>query len=64
MPVTAKIDEVKKTITITMDLSPNPEPSKSGKSLNIASTQGNKKTEAKYKGKQIVVGAFAYVPNN
>ena len=38
-----------------------PKPSKSGKTMVIASSYGNQKTEAMYEGKPVVVGFNAYV---
>ena len=53
------IDEKAKTITITMPLT-EPKQSKSGKTMVIASTNGNQATEAKYQGKVITLGLNAY----
>ena len=39
----------------------SPRTSKSGKSLVVASSGGNQKTQAEYEGQQIVVGVNAYV---
>ena len=39
-----------------------PVPSASGKALVVASTRGNKVTEAQVNGKNVVVGLNAYVP--
>jgi len=36
--------------------------SKSGKSMVIATTSGNKPTEIKYKGETLIVGINAYIP--
>ena len=49
-------------ITITMPISPRP--SKSGKTLIIASSAGNKTTEAEYNGKPVVVGVNCYIPKD
>jgi hypothetical protein len=38
-----------------------PTPSASGKTLVIASTRGNKTTEAKVDGKPVVIGLNAYI---
>lgn len=54
-----KIDEKAKTLTIVMDLD-KPEASKSGKTMVIASTRGNAKSETQYKGVPITVGVNAY----
>lgn len=39
-----------------------PQPSASGKTLVVASSRGNKTTDATVDGKQIVVGLNAYIP--
>mgnify|MGYP001585163743 CR=1 FL=1 len=39
----------------------SPHPSKSGKTTIIASTHGNKVTDAIYNGKAIIVGLNAYI---
>ncbi len=36
-------------------------PSKSGKSMIVASSHGNQKTDAEVDGKQIIIGLNAYV---
>lgn len=38
--------------------------SKTGKSLVIASSNGNKQTDLKYKDKTVVIGVNAYIANN
>jgi hypothetical protein len=38
-----------------------PTPSATGKTLVVASTRGNMKTEATVNGKQIVIGLNAYI---
>jgi hypothetical protein len=37
--------------------------SKSGKSVVVATTSGNKNTGIKYKGHEIMLGVNAYIPN-
>ena len=54
------INEETNEITITLPISPRP--SKSGKTTVIASSAGNKPTEAIYNGKPIVVGVNCYIP--
>jgi len=56
------VDEKKKELTIVAPLL-EPKPSKSGKSLTIASTFGNLQSEATFKGKRVTVGLNAYVKN-
>jgi hypothetical protein len=57
----AKVEIKGKQLIITMDLESDPQPSKSGKNLVLASTHGNEKTTTEYKGKQITIGVNAYV---
>jgi len=58
--MTAKI--VGNKLVIEIPLNAVPVPSASGKTLVVASTHGNKITEAQIDGKNIVVGLNAYVP--
>ena len=46
-------------VTIPMQ---DPTPSTSGKTLVVASSHGNTKTEAIVQGKNIVIGLNAYIP--
>lgn len=55
----ATIDEKKKTLTIVIDLN-EPRKSKSGATMVIASTGGNQRTDATYKGHPVTVGLNAY----
>jgi hypothetical protein len=48
-----------KTLTITVDLSKTFGPSKSGKTIIIASTEGNQKV-GEHDGKQITIGLNVY----
>jgi len=54
-----KVDD--STLTIVIPLIKPPKPSKSGKSLTVATTHGNVPTEASLQGKPIVVGVNAYI---
>jgi hypothetical protein len=38
-----------------------PRPSATGKTLTVASSNGNKETEAKINGKPVIVGVNAYI---
>ena len=58
--MTAKI--VGDKLVIEIPLNPSPVLSKSGQTLVVASTHGNKVTEARLNGKNVVVGLNAYVP--
>ena len=59
--VKVTIDTKKKELTITMPLM-DPKPSKSGKSLTIASTLGNFRSDTLFEGKRVTVGVNAYIP--
>ena len=52
---------VKGQLVLTIDLEKDPKPSKSGKTLVVASSHGNVKTGVQYKGAEIVVGLNAYI---
>jgi hypothetical protein len=54
------VDETAKTLTLVLDLE-EPTPSASGKTLVVASTRGNARTDAQINGKTLVVGVNAYV---
>lgn len=49
-----------KTLVIRLPIEPSD--SKTGKSITIASTRGNQKTDVEYEGKKIVLGVNAYIP--
>ena len=53
------VDEKAKTLTLVLDLE-EPTPSASGKTLVVASTRGNARTDAQVNGKTLVVGVNAY----
>lgn len=54
------VDETAKTLTLVLDLE-EPTPSASGKTLVVASTRGNARTDAQVNGKTLVVGVNAYI---
>jgi len=54
------VDEKAKTLTLVLDLE-QPTPSASGKTLVVASTHGNARTDAQVNGKTLVVGVNAYI---
>jgi hypothetical protein len=56
----AKIDTKTNTLTITLPLA-GLHPSKSGKTLIVASSNGNQAVAAEIDGKPIVVGVNAYI---
>jgi hypothetical protein len=58
--VTAKI--VGNKLVIEIPMNPVPVTSATGKTLVVASTHGNKTTEAQVQGKNVVVGVNAYIP--
>jgi len=62
MPEKSMTVVVKATeLVITIPLIKPPKPSKSGKSLTVATTHGNIVTDAVIAGKSIVVGVNAYI---
>ncbi len=60
--MTAKI--VGDKLVIEIPINPVPVSSSSGKTLVIASTHGNKVTQAQVQGQNVVVGLNAYIPKN
>ena len=54
------VDEKAKTLTLVLDLE-EPTPSASGKTLVVASTRGNARTDAQVAGKVLIVGVNAYI---
>ena len=55
------INEKAGTVTVVLPLTPGP--SKSGKSMVIASTRGNQTSTATFNGKPVTVGVNAYTAN-
>lgn len=51
-----------KELVIRIPMQNPPQPSASGKTLVVASSRGNKVTEATVDGKQVVIGLNAYIP--
>jgi hypothetical protein len=58
--MTARIEGNK--LVVEVPLNATPVSSSSGKTLVVASTHGNKVTEAKVNGKNVVIGLNAYIP--
>lgn len=58
--MTARIEGNK--LIVEIELNTEPAVSKTGMSLVVASSHGNKTTDAKVKGKNVVVGLNAYIP--
>ena len=58
-----KVTIKEKAGTLTVVLPITPGPSKSGKSLVIASTRGNQTTTAVFDGKPVTLGVNAYTAN-
>ena len=48
-------------LVITIPIENPPKPSKSGKTLVVASSRGNTKTTAMVNGKEVTIGLNAYV---
>ena len=51
-------------LVIRLPINANPPPSASGKTLVVASTRGNVKTDVTVKGKKVTVGVNAYIPKD
>lgn len=49
-------------LIVEIEMNREPATSKSGKTLVVASSHGNKVTQAKVNGKNVVVGLNAYIP--
>lgn len=64
MEITIETEGKKSYLVIRAEIPGKPEPSKSGKSLLIASTGGNVATAVKVQGKVVVVGLNAYIKND
>jgi len=58
--VNARIEGNK--LIIEIEMNQQPEISKTGKTLVVASSHGNKATTAKVNGKNVVIGLNAYIP--
>ena len=56
----ARIEGTK--LIVEIEMNQQPQVSKTGKTLVVASSHGNKATQAKVNGKNIVVGLNAYIP--
>jgi hypothetical protein len=48
-------------LVIRVPLNPTPTASSSGKTLVVASSHGNQKTDAVVQGQQVIVGVTAYI---
>ena len=57
--MTARIEG--KELVIRISLNDPPRPSSSGKTLVVASSNGNKPTEATVNGQPVIVGVNAYI---
>ena len=56
-----KAEIINGNLVITIPVAADPVPSKSGKSLLVATTGGNQKTAVQFKGQPLVVSVNAYV---
>lgn len=52
------------TLTIKIPVNNPPPPSKTGRSLVVATTSGNVVTDTKVQGKNLVIGLNAYIKAN
>lgn len=57
--MTAKIEG--NELVIRLPLNATPTPSSTGKTLSVASSHGNQKTEAIVNGQSVIVGVNAYI---
>ena len=58
MAMTATIEGNELVLRLPLE---TPKPSKSGKTLVVATSHGNKQTEAEVNGQKVVVGVNAYI---
>lgn len=56
-----KVEIKGKDLVITIPFSDNPAPSASGKTLVVASSRGNRETNVKVNGMNVVIGLNAYI---
>ena len=56
-----KVSREGNELVIRIPMEKNPVPSASGKTLRVASSLGNKKTEIEVGGKSVIVGVNAYI---
>ena len=56
--MTAQIENGQLVVRIPMQ---EPQPSGSGKTLTVASTRGNQKTDVIINGQQVIIGLNAYI---
>lgn len=60
IPVQLIIDDKKRTVTFTLPLA-DLQPSKSGKTLRVASTEGGLRTGVLFRGRPVTVNFNAYI---
>lgn len=60
--INVSIDEKANELVIRMPLQ-TPTPSASGKTMVVATTRGNLRTDAKVNGKELTIGVNAYYSN-
>ena len=58
-----KVTETKDSIIIEMPKNPKPTPSKSGMTLQVASSHGNTPTALQVEGSPLIVGVNCYIKN-
>ncbi len=56
-----KAEIVGGNLVITLPLNKQPVPSATGKTRVVASSHGNKETDAKVEGQRVVIGVNAYI---
>lgn len=60
MAIECKYDQKSGKVTIVLDALAEPRESATGKTMVLASTQGNQSTTAQYNGRPLTVGANVY----
>jgi hypothetical protein len=61
MPISIRLDENQKTVTITMPIEEELRPSASGKTLIVATTRGLKTASSTYYGRPVFAAANVFI---
>jgi len=61
MLITGRVDEKAGTVTLVLKLESDPQPSKTGKTIGLASTHGNVPIGVNVNGKAVIAGVNVYV---
>lgn len=63
MGIKVKVDQKTRKLVIEADIDEVLSPSKSGKTLLLATSNGNLRTDQTYNGEPVTVGLNVYIPN-